>query len=117
MQSRNLFIYNVWEFISNRFRLTFLAFCLLICFTNFSCSKHQVSHANSPISRDKAAININEASAEELEKLPNIGNGLANRIQKHREKYGKFRRVEQLMLVRGISDAKFREIQTLVKVE
>jgi competence ComEA-like helix-hairpin-helix protein len=116
MHNRNLFVYNIWEFISNSFRLTFLVICLLICFTNFSCSKHQIEKVNSSILLSPEAININEASAAEIERLPNIGSGLALRIQKHREKYGRFRRVEQLMLVRGISETKFREIQTLVKV-
>ncbi len=63
------------------------------------------------------ALNINFAAAQELEKLPKIGKGLADKIIKHREKYGNFRRPEHLILVKGMSDKKFREIQTLVKAE
>lgn len=63
------------------------------------------------------AININVASAEELEKLPQIGKKIAQRIVEYREKYGKFRRAENLILVRGMSDKKFRELQNLVKTE
>ena len=62
-------------------------------------------------------ININTASARELENLPGIGRGLADRIIEHREKYGPFRRAEHLMMVRGISDARFRALQNLIKVE
>jgi len=62
-------------------------------------------------------ININSASANELETLPGIGHGLAERIIEHREKYGPFRRSEHLLIVRGISDKRFRALQDLITVE
>lgn len=66
---------------------------------------------------DGSAININPASAPELEKLPGVGRGIAERIVAHREQYGPFRRAEHLMMVRGISDRKFRELRTMIVVE
>jgi len=63
------------------------------------------------------AININTASVKELEKLPHIGEKLAAKIVEHREKFGKFRKPEHLMLVRGISDERFRALRNSVKVE
>ncbi len=63
------------------------------------------------------AININTATAAELEKLPNIGEKTAEKIIEHRERFGKFRRVENIMLVESISDKKFRRIRPLIKVE
>ena len=62
-------------------------------------------------------VNINSASVAELEQLPGIGPGLAERIVTHRQEHGPFRRAEHLMMVRGISDRKFREIRLLVRVE
>src|SRR5437867_7258264 len=62
-------------------------------------------------------ININTAPAEELEKLPGIGKALAERIIEHRGKYGPFRRPENLIIVRGISDRKFRAFRDLIQVE
>jgi competence protein ComEA len=62
-------------------------------------------------------ININTASADELEKLPGIGKALAERIIEHREKFGPFRRPEHLIIVRGISDKRFRALQDLITVE
>lgn len=62
-------------------------------------------------------ININTASVEELEKLPGIGRALAARIVAHRTLYGRFRRAEHLLLVRGISDRRFRAMRELVTVE
>jgi competence ComEA-like helix-hairpin-helix protein len=64
-----------------------------------------------------SAVNINTAGAEELEKVPRIGRETARRIIEHRIKYGAFRRVENLMLVQGMSDKKFREIRSYIKVE
>jgi competence ComEA-like helix-hairpin-helix protein len=62
-------------------------------------------------------ININTASAQELEKLPGIGRGFAQRIVEHREKYGPFRRPEHLIMVRGLSDKRFRALRELITVE
>src|SRR2546421_9691670 len=62
-------------------------------------------------------ININTAPPSELESLPGIGKALAARIIEHREKYGPFRRVEHLIIVRGISDNRFRALRELITVE
>ena len=62
-------------------------------------------------------ININTAPAAELEKLPGIGKGLAERIIDHRERFGPFRRPEHLIIVRGISDKRFRALRDLITVE
>jgi competence ComEA-like helix-hairpin-helix protein len=61
-----------------------------------------------------ARVNLNTASAGELEALPGIGKVLAERIVAHRQRYGPFRRAEHLMMVPGISDHKFRAIRSLV---
>lgn len=63
------------------------------------------------------AININTASAEELQKIPYIGGTLAAKIVEHRNVHGPFRRVEHLMLVQGIGDKRFRKIRPLLRVE
>ena len=62
-------------------------------------------------------ININTAAANELETLPGIGPGLAERIIEHRERFGPFRRTEHLIIVRGISDRRFRTLRQLVTVQ
>ena len=66
---------------------------------------------------DVRRININRASAGELEALPGIGRAIAERIVAHRSQHGPFRRVEHVMLVRGISERKFLDIQKLITVD
>jgi competence protein ComEA len=63
-----------------------------------------------------AAIDINKASANDLQKLPGIGPGLANQIVAYREKHGPFRRVEDLMVIKGIGFKKWKEIRPFVRV-
>jgi len=62
-------------------------------------------------------ININAAPALELERLPGVGTSLAARIVDYRKNFGPFRRVEHLLMVRGISDKKFRAMQPFITIE
>ncbi|HLL75494.1 MAG TPA: ComEA family DNA-binding protein [Pyrinomonadaceae bacterium] len=62
-------------------------------------------------------VNINRAAREELERLPGIGPALAQRIVEHRERHGAFRRVEHLLVVRGISERRFAELRAHVTAE
>ncbi len=64
-----------------------------------------------------SSMNINTATADELEKLPHIGRKTAEGIVQFREENGRFRRVEYLMQVRGISESRFAEIRHLLKTE
>ena len=78
----------------------------------FDASKSHVNQESLPT----RLIDINTASTEELEKLPGIGRGLATRIVAHREQYGRFRRVEHLIMVRGIGERRFRKMRALIMV-
>jgi competence ComEA-like helix-hairpin-helix protein len=62
-------------------------------------------------------LDLNAASAAELEQLPGIGKTVAERIVSYRERYGPFRRPEHLMMVRGISEEKFRAIRHRIVVK
>jgi len=50
------------------------------------------------------AIDINAASAEQLEAVPGLGPALAQRIVEFREKNGPFGSVDELLKVRGIGE-------------
>jgi competence protein ComEA len=62
-------------------------------------------------------VNINLASAAELEKLPGVGPALAARIVEHRERYGPFRRPEHLIILRGLSERRFKELRPLITID
>ncbi|HZD17847.1 MAG TPA: ComEA family DNA-binding protein [Actinomycetota bacterium] len=61
-------------------------------------------------------INVNSASASELEALPGIGEVIAQRIVDHRTQNGPFTSVDQLVDVSGIGDAILESIRELVTV-
>jgi len=62
----------------------------------------------------KKRININTATIAELAALPGIGPVIAQRIIAHREKHGPFRRVEELLIIRGIGRKKFEKLKPLI---
>lgn len=62
-------------------------------------------------------ININTASAEELQTLPGIGESKSLEILEYRKNYGNFKSIEELMSVDGIGIGIFSKIQYLICVE
>jgi competence protein ComEA len=61
-------------------------------------------------------INLNTATATELERLPGVGPATAAAIVEHRDRNGAFSSVDDLIEVRGIGDAKLAALRDLVHV-
>jgi len=61
-------------------------------------------------------ININTAGIEELVTLPGIGRAYAERIVEYRTKNGPFKRVEDLLNVRGVGEKTFEKIKDRLTV-
>lgn len=64
----------------------------------------------------KPSINLNTATVAQLETLPGIGPQTAARIKEYREKNGGFKKVEDLMKVKGIGEKAFLRLRSLVIV-
>lgn len=62
-------------------------------------------------------LNVNRATAAELEKLPGIGPTLAARIVAYRAEHGPFRAVDELVRVPGIGPKTLEGLRDLVTVE
>ena len=63
-----------------------------------------------------AVVNLNTASAADLDKLPGIGPKTAALIVEYRQKNGGFKKVEELMNVKGIGEKSFLKLKPLVTV-
>ena len=61
-------------------------------------------------------ININTATAEQLDALPGVGQSTADKIIADREANGPFGTIEDLKRVSGIGDKKFEELSDLICV-
>ncbi len=61
-------------------------------------------------------LDLNTATLEQLEQLPDVGPGIAHAIIEFREKSGPFRRVEDLLAIRGITKQRLEKIRPYVLV-
>jgi competence protein ComEA len=79
-----------------------------------SVSWAQADKPSSPPSMTQ--LNLNSATLDQLETLPGIGRATAQRILEYRQKTGGFRRIEELMNVKGIGEKSFLKLKPLVVV-
>jgi competence ComEA-like helix-hairpin-helix protein len=61
-------------------------------------------------------LDLNSSTAEELQQLPGVGPGMAKAIVDFRQKSGPFRRVEELLAIRGITKQRLEKIRPYVKI-
>ena len=63
-----------------------------------------------------AAVNINTASVQELQTLPNIGPAKAQAIVEYRTQHGGFKSIEEIQKVKGIGEATFEKMKADISV-
>ena len=61
-------------------------------------------------------LDINQASVQQLIDLPGIGEAIAQRIVDFRKKNGPFRRVEDLLKIKGIGEKSLEKLRPHVRV-
>jgi competence protein ComEA len=61
-----------------------------------------------------APVNLNSATVAQLQTLPGIGASTAQRILDFRQKNGAFKKIEELMNVKGIGEKSFLKLKPLV---
>ena len=72
--------------------------------------------ADSQSAKPAMVVNVNSASAAELEQLPGIGPKVAARIVDYRTKKGPYRKLEELMNVQGIGEKSFLKLRSQLSI-
>ncbi|MFZ5816365.1 MAG: helix-hairpin-helix domain-containing protein [Bacillota bacterium] len=76
----------------------------------------KASEPPSTVEAQRLVVNLNTATAAELERVPGIGPATARAIVQHRTKHGPFRRVEDLTAVSGIGPKTLKRLRPYLTV-
>lgn len=88
-------------------------FCFCVLFLASSAAQSLAATRKHPPAKP---INLNTATAAQLEQLPGVGPATAKAILDFRAKSGPFRRVEDLLSVHGISEKRLQKLRPYVTV-
>ncbi len=79
------------------------------------------SDASSPAHASRASgddpVYLNEATVDDLRRLPGVGEKRAEAILELRKKLGRFKQIEDLLRVKGIGRSTLRRIRPLVRID
>lgn len=64
-----------------------------------------------------APVDLNAATALQLQQLPGVGPAMANAIVQFRKKSGPFERIEDLLAIRGITARKLAQMRPYLTVK
>ena len=85
--------------------------CLLCALPSVAVAQSKSAARSAAKPASTAIVNLNTASAIDLEGLPGIGAKTAARIVEFRQKNGPFKKVEELMNVRGVGEKNFLKLK------
>ena len=95
--------------------LIFGVFCTALLYYQKSVTNSEIKKVE--FKEPRIFININTASAAQLERLPGIGPVLAKDIIVYRQRVGGFKEAKELKNVKGIGDKKFEKIKDLLIIQ
>jgi competence protein ComEA len=89
---------------------------VMLALAGITAVAEQGSRSTTTAASSGAPINLNSATVTQLEALPGIGKATAERIVEYRQKNGGFKKIEELMNVRGIGEKSFLTLKPLITV-
>jgi competence protein ComEA len=102
---------------SNRRHVAIVSFALFMAIIICNGTYAGSGSAASEEAAEPRAVDLNSASVEQLTTVPGIGDATARRIVEWREEHGPFRRVEDLMKVKGIGEKSLEKLRPHVTVD
>ena len=110
------------QFVTLIMILSMVTVCATVGFAanadNTADAKQEIASAKTDKKAGKVddRVNINTANSEQLQVLPRIGPKMAQRIIKFREENGKFKKIEEIMKVKGIGEKTFKGFEKMIKI-
>ena len=81
-----------------------------------TASASKTANASKTRATPASPVNLNSASVGQLQTLPGIGASTAQRIVDYRQKNGSFKKIEELMNVKGIGEKSFLKLKPMITV-
>ena len=104
-----------------KFYLTLFLLLAAAIFFSGACSAKKIAAYRSTdrpqTQQQLLRVNLNTANAEELERIPYVGPRLAEKIVEHRERYGRFRKAEHLLIIDGVSEKRFHAMRNFITID
>ena len=99
----------------NRALFVALVLCLTVGFAASPATQSKAPASKAPAAA-ATVVNLNTATLSQIATLPGVGEKSAQRIVEYREKNGGFKKIEELMNVKGIGEKSFLKLKPLVSV-
>jgi comEA protein len=97
-----------------RFTCVLAIVCLWMCVPVVGQQKS--ARPKPQVASAAAPVNLNSATVAEIATLPGVGPKAAERIVEYRQKNGGFKKIEELMKVKGIGEKSFLKLKPLITV-
>lgn len=92
-----------------KYRRTVFAWSVALCVALAVVPALALPQKGKVVSTEK--VNLNTATAEQLQTLPGIGPAMARRVLEYRTKIGKFGKIEEILNVKGFGEKRFQRMK------